>query len=72
MSIKYKLKNIATKAGTKLLKVTRLSVHFDHSEGTWYIENLYIENQRRLFKGHRLVAKVWLNRSLRARLDKLS
>lgn len=63
------MRKLIERLGVKLLNWSRLSVHFDHSEGTWYIENLYVNHQRRLFKKHKLVAKVWFNRGLRAKLD---
>jgi uncharacterized UPF0146 family protein len=66
-----KLKSYISTTGTKLLNWLRLTVWFDHSEGMWHIQNDYSKPHRRVFKDHKLVASIRLNRELRAKLAKL-
>ena len=69
--MKTTFKKLLTKAAIKLQQWSRLTVWFDHSEGTWRIENDYTRTHRRLFKDHKVVAKIWINRGLRSKLDGL-
>ena len=70
-TMKITFKKLLTNVALKVQQWSRLSVWFDHSEGTWRIENDYIKRQRRLFKDHKLVAKIWINRGLRSKLNGL-
>jgi hypothetical protein len=57
--LKNKLKNLAA----RIITNRGLIVHFDHSQGTWVIENGYKMKP---------IVRVWLNRSLRSKLGKFN
>jgi len=57
--LKTKLKNLAARTITRMGYI----VHFDHSQGTWVIENAYIMKP---------VVRLWFNRSIRGKLGKLN
>ena len=57
--LKNKLKNLVARTITRMGYI----VHFDHSQGTWVIENAYKMKP---------IMRVWFNRSIRGRLGKLN
>ena len=57
--LKNKLKNLTARTITRMGYI----VHFDHSQGTWVIENGYKMKP---------IVRLWLNRSLRSKLGKLN